>query len=77
MFCKDSVGSGTTSLSKNQKKRARKRVKKAATDTGNNEDVGGDEIDKERRVEERLLAVNDPAIELKVKLEEAKANKVS
>lgn len=76
VFCKDSVSSVTAALSKNQKKRARKRAKKA-TEGGGTDDNEGErsgEAERVREIEERIVI--DPAVELKMKLEEAKANKV-
>lgn len=61
-------------MSKNQKKRARKRVKRATEGGGTDEGERSGEAVRVREVEERVVI--DPAAELKVKLEEAKANKV-
>lgn len=77
VFCKDSVSSVTAALSKNQKKRARKRAKKATEGGGTTDDNEGErsgEAERVREIEERIVI--DPAAELKMKLEEAKANKV-
>ena len=77
IFCKDLVsGVAAAALSKNQKKRARKRAKKATEGGGtdDSEGVRSGEAERVREIEERIVI--DPAVELKMKLEEAKANKV-
>ena len=80
--CKDSGGVTHVHLSKNQKKRARKKVKKVKEGgSGGGEEReevegGGREEDGERGVEVRVV-VSDPVAALKMKLEEAKADKVT
>ena len=78
-MCTDS-SSATSSKTKNQKKRARKKIKKVeeggASAGGEKEELGVSEVGSVGSAEERVV-VCDPIADLKAKLEEAKANKVS
>ena len=65
-------------MSKNQKKRARKKLKKAEEVTGESACGAGRETGEGVRVcAEEKPAVRDPVAELKLKLSEAKANQVT
>lgn len=77
LFLQDSGGMAS-SMSKNQKKRARKKLKKAEEESRGESscDLGREPVEGVRECVKEETVVRDPVAELRLKISEAKANKV-